>query len=222
MKYSTWTRRVFPALMLSAVLVTSTAATAEATQRINSAPLSTAEVNSLPFQDIPKNHYSYEPIQYLYHMGYVKGKRADHFGLNDTVTRAQAAVIIANVLEAKTNSSYQLKASDVPSNHFAYEAFAALEQSGIMTGSSGKMQPNQPITRAQVSALLNRAFDLAEPVRLHTFTDVPSTFWAYEEINRLADNRITTQQGQAFKPNASTTRAQFATMVARSINDQFK
>ncbi|ERN52009.1 S-layer homology domain-containing protein [Alkalihalophilus marmarensis] len=174
------------------------------------------------FKDVPATHYAYDSIHYLHGLGYVSGKGNNLFAPNDQITRAEAAVMIANVTGYSASSSYTLKATDIPLSHYAYEALRALEQRQIMQGYDKKMRPNDLITRAEVSVLLSKSFNYAEPTRFHHFTDVNRDAWSYEYINKLAENGITSQQGANFMPIKQTTRAEFATFVARSLNDRFK
>ncbi|MEC2071301.1 S-layer homology domain-containing protein [Alkalihalophilus marmarensis] len=174
------------------------------------------------FTDVPNDHFAYEAIYYLHNLGYISGKGNHQFAPQASITRAEAALMIVNVTGIKATDSYSLQVSDVSANHFAYDALRALEQKKIMQGYEKKMRPNDPITRAEVSVLLSKSFNYAEPARFHHFTDVNRNAWSYEYINKLAENGITSQQGANFMPNKQTTRAEFSMFVARSLNDRFK
>ncbi|WP_100405483.1 S-layer homology domain-containing protein [Bacillus solitudinis] len=185
-------------------------------------PEKAVEAVPSPYQDVSHSHFAYDAIVYLTEQGYVSGTADNRFNPDEAITRAQAAKIIVEALNLKASSSYNLKATDVPSNHWAYNYFRALEKEEIMSGNSGKLSPNADVTRGQMAAMLNRAFNYAPPAIFAPFKDINRSFWAYNDINTLAANGVTTQVGQAFRPNEVTTRAQFSLFIARSLDDRFK
>ena len=67
-----------------------------------------------------------------------------------------------------------------------------------------------------VVVLWNRQISPAPAVQ--TFPDVAPGFWAFQEIEALADSGITTGfPDGTFKPTANVTRAQMATFLARAL-----
>jgi S-layer homology domain len=76
------------------------------------------------------------------------------------------------------------QASDVAGN-WAEPFIKALVEKGIIAGyPDGTFKPDQPVTRAEFAALLNKAFDL-QPVRAgRKFKDVSAKFWASDVINK--------------------------------------
>ncbi len=76
------------------------------------------------------------------------------------------------------------QASDVAGN-WAEPFIKALVEKGIIAGyPDGTFKPDQPVTRAEFAALLNKAFDL-QPVRAgRKFKDVSAKYWASDVINK--------------------------------------
>jgi S-layer homology domain len=76
------------------------------------------------------------------------------------------------------------QASDVAGN-WAEPFIRALVEKGIIAGyPDGTFKPDQPVTRAEFAALLNKAFDL-QPVRAgRKFKDVPAKYWAAGVIQK--------------------------------------
>jgi hypothetical protein len=76
------------------------------------------------------------------------------------------------------------QASDVAGN-WAEPFIKVLVEKDIIKGyPDGTFKPDQPITRAEFAALLNKAFDL-QPVRAgRKFKDVPNKYWATEVIQK--------------------------------------
>lgn len=180
------------------------------------------ESTKLVYADVSLDHYAVKAIHYLTDLNFISGTEDGLFNPDKPLTRAQAAKILTEALDVQATTNYRLKATDVPSTHWAYEYFKALEQQGIMSGNKGKLMPNAPVSRAQMATMLNRVYNYAAPTRFTSFTDIDRSFWAYYDINRLATNGITTRANQDFRPNEATTRAQFVLFVARSMDDRFK
>jgi S-layer homology domain len=76
------------------------------------------------------------------------------------------------------------QASDVAGN-WAEPFIKALVAKDIIKGyPDGTFKPDQPVTRAEFAALLNKAFDLKEVRAARKFKDVPKKFWAAEVIQK--------------------------------------
>lgn len=174
------------------------------------------------FSDVPEDHFAFAAIEYLSLQGLINGKSEGQFAPTDSISRAEAASMVANALQLTASTNYQLKASDVRSTHWAFDSLRALEEQGILTGYNGDIRPNDTMSRAEVSAILDRAFNYASPTRFFSFSDLNRSHWAYESVNVLAGNGITSQAGGAYRPLADTSRAEFAAFLARSLDDRFK
>lgn len=60
------------------------------------------------------------------------------------------------------------------------------------------------------------AADAPDPDTAQRFSDVPASFWSYEQIQRAAElGLISGYANGSFRPNASVTRGQFVTMLWR-------
>ncbi len=92
-------------------------------------------------------------------------------GTNNTVPATPAADKIA-------------QASDVAGN-WAEPFIRALVEKDIIKGyPDGTFRPDQPVTRAEFAALLNKAFNLTEIRAARNFKDVPKNYWAAEAIQK--------------------------------------
>ncbi|MCT6818812.1 MAG: S-layer homology domain-containing protein, partial [Lysinibacillus fusiformis] len=108
---------------------------------------------------------------------------------------------------------------DVSKGHYAYSAIAAVEQAGIIKGQeAGKFNPNGQLSRAEMAAILTRAYKLTGTSKV-SFTDVKSTHWAYSNIQALVANDLTGGfPDNTFRPDAQITRAQFASFLNRCLS----
>lgn len=94
-----------------------------------------------------------------YSMGYIKGSTNEKGELcflpDQTITRAEAAVILRRMVDAKTPalSPAFADASDIPA--WASEAVTTLSSMGILTTSGGAVSPNSQVTRAGAAVMLS-------------------------------------------------------------------
>lgn len=85
----------------------------------------------------------------------------------------------------------QLDISDVPPDHWAYPFITKLHAQGIIPDyPDGKFQPDQPVTRAELAAQIQRAF-LNEPgQRSLTFSDISADYWAAQAIEGAVNKKF--------------------------------
>jgi len=168
----------------------------------------------LVYTDVTKEHWAFTPIQNLYARSLIKGYANGSFKPDATITRAEAAVIIARSLSLKPTKTTNF--SDVKSSHFAYSAISAVEQYGIIQGrEAGKFNPDGKLTRAEMAMILTRAYNLKGTSTL-SFKDVRSDHWAYTNIQILVANNLAGGfPDNTFKLDLPISRAQFATFLDR-------
>lgn len=120
------------------------------------------DTDNLPFVDVLDEYRPY--VAYALQNGIVNGVDETHFAPQDNVTRAQTAAILYRYLQRQ----YQLGMSgtgldrvktftdwaDCP--EWSIEAFAFCIDSGILIGNDGQLLPNDPITKAEMSVILQR------------------------------------------------------------------
>ncbi len=171
----------------------------------------------LVYTDVNKGHWAFSEIQSLYNKSLIKGYSNGTFKPEASITRAEAATIIARALNLSTTKDSSFK--DVSNGHYAYSAIAAVEQAGIIKGQeAGKFNPNGQLSRAEMAAILTRAYKLTGTSKV-SFTDVKSTHWAYSNIQALVANDLTGGfPDNTFRPDAQITRAQFASFLNRCLS----
>ncbi|MEQ6356883.1 S-layer homology domain-containing protein [Lysinibacillus sp. M3] len=170
----------------------------------------------LVYTDVTKGHWAFSDIQSLNTKSLIKGYSNGTFKPEASITRAEAATIIARALNLTTTKDPSFK--DVSKDHYAYSAIAAVEQAGIIKGQeAGKFNPNGQLSRAEMSAILTRAYKLTGSSKVN-FTDVKSTHWAYSDIQALVSNNLTGGfPDNTFRPNTQITRAQFSSFLNRCL-----
>ncbi|GGI06005.1 hypothetical protein GCM10011354_16940 [Egicoccus halophilus] len=182
---------------------------------IHRSMLAHAEVNgglSRPrFADVGSGHAHGPAIENLVRRSVVQGCTSTHFCPEAPVTRGQLATILARSLDLPA-APHPFR--DAGATHGAN--IGALYAAGITSGCGpDRFCPDQPVTRAQLATMLQRALGLpdAEP----TFTDVRGTRHRLA-IGAVAQAGITTgYDDNTFRPDQPVNRAQAATFVTRAL-----
>jgi hypothetical protein len=179
------------------------------------------------FDDVPTGSVHAGAVDCLWTYGIVQGRTASTYAPNAEVTRQQMATFVAGTLEQILDRFHTLPPPTDPTFTDA-DAISSphrtnvgrLQEAGIVTGyADGTFRPAQVVDRAQVASFVARALEDviggALP-RSDSFDDIGPPHAA--NIEKLA--AIGVVQGRAdgsYAPQASTTRAQMATIVARSL-----
>lgn len=155
-------------------------------------------------------------VGYLQLRRVIEGYGDGTFRPYQPLSREHAAKMLVQELQLTKDSTYKMKAIDVNKDNLYYTQLAILEQYDIM-GRGGELRPKEPLTREQMAAVLARAYSKvykkAEQERV--FKDVKRTSWSYNDINILAENKITVLN-EYYRPYENVTRGQFALFLQRS------
>lgn len=173
------------------------------------------------FTDLNPHADNYKPILEMYNRGYVSGYKDGTFRPNQSVTRGQAAKMLAQALNLNTTNPNNPRFSDIPPNHGFYRYIAALANAGIINGYSDQtFRPNEPITRNQMAKILTLGYKFQQSTKLtHDFRDVAESNPNRYYIQTLYDLGITKGTTQiTYSPYGSVTRGQLATFIYRAEN----
>ncbi|PIC56141.1 hypothetical protein CSV80_15865 [Sporosarcina sp. P12(2017)] len=177
---------------------------------------------AVSFKDVKPGVHYYEPVLELAGRGVVKGYEDGTYRPNASVTRAQAAKILAHVLNLDTTNVKDPGFSDVKKGTPYYGPIAALAQAGYIKGYEEKgvksYKPNANLTRSQMAKILTLGFDLEESaLAANRFKDVkPTDAYAGYVAALLALDITTGTTPTTFSPNGLVTRGQMATFVVRT------
>lgn len=180
--------------------------------------------NIVTFPDI-QNHWAKSNILFLadYQNKIIGGYPDGNFYPDKKVTRAQVSAMLNRAigLDYDPNAA---NFSDVPKGYWAYDDILAMKYNGIVGGyANGKFLINANITRAELAVMLSRAFDFSAGGTVKNFTDLNDEkyLWARNSILILAQNGIIGGYADgSFKPEKIVTRAEFATFLARILDEQ--
>ncbi|WP_310830794.1 S-layer homology domain-containing protein [Paenibacillus pedocola] len=103
--------------------------------------------------------------------------------------------------------------------HWGGSTIAAAVKLQIIDGyADGSFRPNAPVTRAEFTAMIARAFGLQANPAGAEFRDAGSN-WAAGYIGALAEKGIITGYADgSFKPGATISRAEMVTIIGRMLN----
>jgi hypothetical protein len=153
------------------------------------------------------------------HVWYVRGLEDGSFMPGRSITRAEISMILWRLLDSDAkHMSRPTTFNDVSAGSWYAQAVNYLASRNILLGyEDGTFRPNNEITRAELTAMMSRFFEMDE-AGANQFTDVNSTHWASTYIlNAHAKGWVTGFEDNTFRPNNATTRAEAVTLLNRVL-----
>lgn len=186
-------------------------------------------VNADDFTDVGRDSWCYEYVDYVTSKGYFLGTSDTTFSPDRNMTRAMFVVVLSRFDGAKVDNS-QSAFTDVEPGSWCAGAINWAAAKKIVEGKGdGKFAPNDPITRAQMCAIMDRYLNyymneeevtLPEDGAVSSMTDrqqVPSyAVSAVKQCQRYG--LINGYSDGTFRPQALSTRAHVAAVVYRMAN----
>ena len=150
--------------------------------------------------------------------GIINGYNDGTFKPNNEVTRAEAITMLMRAMELKDGAS-EVLFSDVAPKSFAYEPISLAVGHGIIQGlPDGTFGFGLSITRADTAVILQRAYQFEE-VTSSLLSDVMPKYYANSVHSLFAKGYITGYTDGTFKPLNPITRAEFAQILYKIINE---
>ena len=108
---------------------------------------------------------------------------------------------------------------DVQTGYWAKAYIEALAAKNIIAGfPDGSFKPNEPVTRAQFAAIINKAFKPSATRQGITFKDVKSNYWAYSAIQTASSSPfLSGYPDLTFKPEQQIPRVQALVALANGL-----
>ena len=178
------------------------------------------------FTDVGRDSWCYEYVDYVTSEGYFLGTSDTTFSPNRNMTRAMFVVVLARFDDVRVDNS-QSAFTDVEPGAWCAGAINWAAANKIVEGKgNGKFAPNDPITRAQMCAIMDRYLDyytekhdvtVEQKGRASTLADqsqVPS--YATEAVRNCQKyGLINGYEDGTFRPQAYSTRAHVAAIIYR-------
>ncbi|QIB69198.1 glycoside hydrolase [Aminipila butyrica] len=171
----------------------------------------------ITYSDVPADSWAAQSIADAGSYGLMKGQAADSFGYGKTVTKAEFATILCNMMKWQTVSPSQPSFTDVAAGQWYYGAVeTALANGALNQGSS--FQPDTPITRAEMAVMFVKALGLSDAAKVAESAALPFTDVTVDKgyigvahdigmINGISDT--------AFGPSSTAKREEAAAMLTR-------
>lgn len=165
-----------------------------------------------------RGHYAEGAVNFLRSRGIVSGYPDGNFHPDEGVTRAALIVMVVQSIQCPVKTG-PTGFPDVPADHWAAGAVKAAAERGLVRGyPDGRYYPDRKVTRAEVAAVLNQAFQPAPLQEGIGYRDLKG-HWAEQAIASLAAAGIfdPTADG-CFHPDRWMTRAEVAVALARALS----
>ncbi|CAM3885167.1 S-layer homology domain-containing protein [Alkalicoccus chagannorensis] len=161
------------------------------------------------------DHWAASAVLRLNDRGTITGFMDGTFQPEGSVTREQTAAMLVRELqlpEADNDRDF----TDVSESRMMYDHIQRAQEAGLIEGDpEGTFRPSDSLTRAELSAVLVRAFTFSGSDET-SFPDVSESHWGYEDIQRLASAGLAGgYEDGTFRPDRAVTRAEFSTLLDR-------
>jgi len=169
----------------------------------------------------PPPSSSYSPIQSGTYSLYLRGYPDNTIKPDGLVTRAEMAMVLYRLSTDSVTDNTVPEAifSDVSPNAWYAKAITYLYQHEVINGyGDGTFQPDQPITRAEITKMAYM-FDQYKVAVVNYFPDVPQGYWAETYIGSAAQKGwVTGYPNGTFCPENPMTRAEMVTLMNHVLN----
>ena len=187
---------------------------------------SNASISRYIFPDIPKSNQYWAPAQIASTYGYLAGYANGNFGVNDNLTREQAAVVIIRLLKISGSTTKTSSFVDVSTTDTFFPYIQKIYELKLTAGCQTnplKFCPSANLTKEQLAVFLVRALkinltDLKSP----TYSDVNSSYTYFSYIQKLSDLGImreckTVNGMKSFCPTEPIKRGELAEIIEKVI-----
>lgn len=106
--------------------------------------------------------------------------------------------------------------SDMPEN-WSMTAMRNAVSNGLLRGDDGKIRPNDNLSRAQMAAVINRAFGATDQASLKDFKDVSVSSWYYDDMAKAVHMGTFVGSGGLLEPDRNITREEAFSVLARAF-----
>lgn len=164
------------------------------------------------------DHWARDAIVHVLNKGWMNGYSDARFEPNQTITRAEAASVLAKVFELQSikveagQPSYQ----DVGKKHWAYQAIEQATLANIVNGyKPGWYGPSMQVTRAQMAVMMGNGLQLQPgPIVNAPFADVSVKHWAAPMLSKMKSSGLLGgNPNNMFNPDRNATRAEFVALL---------
>ncbi|MED0936572.1 N-acetylmuramoyl-L-alanine amidase [Bacillus cereus] len=170
------------------------------------------------FPDVPAKHWAEDSIYYLVDKGAVKGNDKGMFEPEKEITRAEAATMMAQILNLPIDKNAKPSFGD-SQNEWYTPFIAAVEKAGVVKGKGpGVFDPTGKIDRVSMASLIVEAYKLDSKVNgtpATKFSDLEKS-WGKAKANILVELGISVGTGDRWEPEKILTKAEAAQFIKKA------
>lgn len=157
---------------------------------------------TVAFRDVPENAWYAEAVNTLASLGILEGVGDGRFAPDRAITRAEFTAIAMRFTDGDATGSNTF--SDVHTGDWFYDEVVGSVQYGWIAGyADGTFRPNKTITRAEVTAIVNRMLNRTADKdyvdehleTLRQFPDLKQNHWAFYQIMEAVNSHQYTKTG---------------------------
>ena len=178
----------------------------------------------LPYNDVNKNEWFQNSVEYVYNNGLMTGLNETTFGPYENLARAQFAVILHRMND-EPSIEYTNKFPDVANEQWYTDAILWASDIGVVTGYSdtGNFGPGDNINREQMAVMMYRyanylGYDTSASANFSKFKDAKNVNeFAKEAMSWAVGAGIITGKDNETRldPQGNASRAECATIIMR-------
>lgn len=180
-----------------------------------------AATYSKTFKDVSKNNVNYDIIHQMAEQNIINGYEGGLFKPAETLSRKHTAALISRAVQDLPKAKDFVMPKDLTAKNPYYNDIKRLMEADLLqVDSKGNINPNQPLTRAEMAKILVTAFELKIKAHYDFADTIEGDAETRDYVRALYSNGITTGylEDSTFRPEQSLTRQQFAVFMHRSIN----
>ena len=174
-----------------------------------------------PFKDVKEKDWFYDAVKYTNQKKLFGGTAADKFSPEDTMTRGMLVTVLHR-LEGEPAVDTVADFSDVKATEYYAKPVNWAAANKIVGGFDGKFNPEDPVTREEMAAILHRyaaykAYDVSATATLDSFRDGGKTSsWAVGDMKwAVGAGMIYGRENNTLAPGGTATRAEVAQIMMR-------
>jgi hypothetical protein len=176
-------------------------------------------VNKAPFDDI-EGIEAFEYIKHLHDAGIIQGRSGNLFSPKAHITRAEFMTLMVKALKMPVSSFSTYSFKDIE-KHWAKDIIQTANKNGLISGyEDGTIRPDNPITVAEVCAVISRSFKFKTTFN-GIYDKLKPNKWYSDKVKRIFDVGILSTYDSIylkFNEESYINRANCALMVSRALS----
>lgn len=176
--------------------------------------------NDKPKKKKEEKHWAHDCIETLLKYGIIQGYPDGTIQPDDNITRAEAAVLIANALNIMPDDTSPYPYQDKSHPWYRGHVISGSKEDVVRGYLDGTFKPSKYINREEMTAMLIRGFEKkASESRNLSFVDSQKIAdWAVEYVRAAAEHKVIEgYPDETFRPQRNITRGEAFTIICKLL-----